>query len=173
MIITSPCITVMVDRGWSKRSHKHSYNAKSGVGNVIGLCTGKLLHIGVRDKYCACCLCTRCVSRQSPMIQKLGGIIFTNGNYVILDVFMKAEATHGIRYNKFVGDGDSSVYPTLLSEVPIWGHDIKKIECANHSCICYRSSLEKLASDNSNYRINTEDEHLRCTMCYKNVQSWR
>ena len=26
-----PAITVVVDGGWSKRSHKHSYNAKSGV----------------------------------------------------------------------------------------------------------------------------------------------
>ncbi len=28
-----PAITVIVDGGWSKRSHKHSYNAKSGVGH--------------------------------------------------------------------------------------------------------------------------------------------
>ena len=27
-----PAITVIVDGGWSKRSHRHSYNAKSGVG---------------------------------------------------------------------------------------------------------------------------------------------
>ena len=27
-----PAITVVVDGGWSKRSHKHSYNANSGVG---------------------------------------------------------------------------------------------------------------------------------------------
>ena len=39
---------------------------------------------------------------------------------------MKAEATHGIHYTKFVGDGDSSVYPTLLSEVPIWAMILKK-----------------------------------------------
>ena len=26
-----PAITVIVDGGWSKRSHKHSYNANSGV----------------------------------------------------------------------------------------------------------------------------------------------
>ena len=38
------------------------------------------------------------------------------------------------------------------SEVPVWGHDIKKIECANHACKCYRSSLEKLASENAEYR---------------------
>ena len=31
-----PAITVIIDGGWSKRSHKHSYNAKSGVGIIIG-----------------------------------------------------------------------------------------------------------------------------------------
>ena len=50
-----PSITVIVDGGWSKRSHKHSYNAKSGVGIIIGHRTGKLLHLGVRNKYCASC----------------------------------------------------------------------------------------------------------------------
>ena len=30
-----PAITVIVDGGWSKRAHKHSYNAKSGVGIIL------------------------------------------------------------------------------------------------------------------------------------------
>ena len=47
-----PAITVVVDGEWSKRSRKHSYNAKSGVGVIFGQITGKLLHIGVRNKYC-------------------------------------------------------------------------------------------------------------------------
>ena len=38
-----PAITVIVDGGWSKRTHKHSYNAKSGVGIIIGKETGKIL----------------------------------------------------------------------------------------------------------------------------------
>ncbi len=50
-----PAITVIVDGGWSKRSHKHSYNAKSGVAIIIGKATGKLLYIGVRNKYCHAC----------------------------------------------------------------------------------------------------------------------
>ena len=50
-----PAITVIVDGGWSKRSHKHSYNAKSGVAIIIGKETGKLLHIGVRNKFCHAC----------------------------------------------------------------------------------------------------------------------
>ena len=38
-----PVNGITVDGGWSKRSHKHSYNAKSGVAVVIGKATGKLL----------------------------------------------------------------------------------------------------------------------------------
>ena len=41
-------ITVVVDGGWSKRSHKHSYNAKSGVGVIFWASTKKLLFTGVR-----------------------------------------------------------------------------------------------------------------------------
>ena len=50
-----PAITVIVDGGWSKRSHKHSYIAKSGVAIIIGAETRKILYIGVRNKYCAAC----------------------------------------------------------------------------------------------------------------------
>ena len=39
-----PAITVVVDGGWSKCTHKHSYN---GVGVIFGKHTGKLLYIGV------------------------------------------------------------------------------------------------------------------------------
>ena len=34
-----------------ERSHKHSYNAKSGVGTIFGAAIKKLLFIGVRNKY--------------------------------------------------------------------------------------------------------------------------
>ncbi len=40
-----PAITIILDGGWSKRSHKHSYNGNSGVAIIIGKQTGKLLYI--------------------------------------------------------------------------------------------------------------------------------
>ena len=49
-----PAITVIVDGGWSKRSHKHSYNAYSGVAIIIAKETRKLLYIGVH-KFCTAC----------------------------------------------------------------------------------------------------------------------
>ena len=63
---------------------------------------------------------------------------------IIIDGFCQAERVHGLRYIRFIGDGDSSVYPTLLTTVPGWGRAIEKMECANHACKCYRGSLEKL-----------------------------
>ena len=33
-----PAITVVADGGWSKRTHKHSYNALGGVAIVVGRC---------------------------------------------------------------------------------------------------------------------------------------
>ena len=50
-----PAISVIVDGGWCKRSHKHSYNANSGVGMIAGKETRKVLHIGVRNKFCTAC----------------------------------------------------------------------------------------------------------------------
>ena len=50
-----PAITVIVDGGWSKRSHTHHYNANSGVAVVIGKLTKQLLYLGVRSNFCAVC----------------------------------------------------------------------------------------------------------------------
>ena len=146
-----PAITVVVDCGWSKRSHRHSYNAKSGVGIIAGQTTGKLLFIGVRNKYCTAC------KQGSPPDQHT---CFKNWEKsssemepdIILEGFTQSEKVHGVRYKRFVGDGDSSVYPTLLEKVPSWGRYIEKVECANHACKCYRSSLEKLVENKTTYK---------------------
>ena len=50
-----PAIMVVVDGGWSKRSHKHSYNAKSGVAFIRGKETNKLLYLGIQNKFCSIC----------------------------------------------------------------------------------------------------------------------
>ena len=146
-----PAITVIVDGGWSKRAHKHSYNANSGVAIIIGAATKKLLYIGVRNKYCSAC--TRNIPRDKH-------VCFRNWSEsssemetdIILEGFLEAERVHGVRYTKFIGDGDSSVHSTLLQNVPGWGHAIRKLECANHACKCYRGALERLVQDNPSYK---------------------
>jgi len=59
-----PSVPVTVDGGWSKRSHKHSYNAKSGMAVIIGKTTKKILFMGVGNKYCS--VCSIAERRQQP-----------------------------------------------------------------------------------------------------------
>jgi hypothetical protein len=50
-----PAITVVVDGEWSKRRHKHPYNAKSGVTVIFWSYTNKFLFLGVLNKFCSVC----------------------------------------------------------------------------------------------------------------------
>ena len=42
----------------------HIYNAKSGVSIIIGRHTHKLLHVGVRNKYCS--VCSQAAKKTTP-----------------------------------------------------------------------------------------------------------
>ena len=61
------------------------------------------------------------------MFLQLGCFIIRDETDIVLEGFMEAERVHGVRYTQFIGDGDSSVYPTLLTSVPGWGQAIKKL----------------------------------------------
>ena len=146
-----PAITVIVDGGWCKRSHKHSYNANSGVAIIVGRETGQLLHIGIRNKFCTACARNipkdkhRCFKNWDASSSEME-------TDVVVEGFTEAERVHGVHYITFIGDGDSSVYPSLIQRVPGYGHCIRKLECANHACKCYRGALEKLVHDNPSYK---------------------
>ena len=142
-----PAITVIVDGGWSKRSHKHSYNAKSGVAVIFGAHTKKLLFIGVRNKFCSVCAIAqnkgkdphnhRCYRNWSGSSVAMETDIITEG-------FCSSEKSQGLRYMRVIGDGDSSVMANIRQSVP-YGMYVEKLECANHACKCYRNRLEELA----------------------------
>ena len=145
-----PAITVIVDAGWSKRTHKHSYNALSCVGVIFGKETRKLLHIGVRNKFCA--TCAKDPSKKHECFKNWDKSSSSMESDILLEGFTKAEKQHGLRYINFIGDGDSSVHATLISRVLGWGHAITKQECTNHAVKCYRSSLENLVKDKPQYK---------------------
>ncbi|CAG2228240.1 unnamed protein product [Mytilus edulis] len=105
-----PSITVIMDGGWSKRTHKHSYNALGGVAIIIGKETKKLLHIGVRNRYCY--ICNSAESRQESVKPHS---CFKNWNHdsqsmesdIIIEGFKQAESKHGLRYMRVI---DNPIY---------------------------------------------------------------
>ena len=149
-----PSITVICDGGWSKRTHKHSYNALGGVAIIIGAETKQLLHIGIRNKYCS--LCQRaetvgCKPRQHTCFKNWDESSQAMEADIILEGFLKAN-DYGVRYMNIIADGDSSVFAKVREEVPIWGSQVTKFECANHAYKCLRSNLEKLVEQNPSYK---------------------
>ena len=150
-----PAISVIVDGGWSKRTHKHTYNAKSGVGIIIGRHTRKLLHVGVRNKYCSVCSMAEkhnITAKQHKCYKNWDGPSSSMESDIIVDGFREAEKKYGLRYTSFTGDGDSSVHTNLVTQVPCWGHAIQKKECANHAIKCYRGALERLVQEKPQYK---------------------
>ena len=101
-----PAITVVGDGGWSKRSHKHTYNAMGGVGVIFGHRTKKLLHIGVRNR-----LCYICSQAQTKNIEPKPHDCYKNWSDsaqsmesdIILEGFLSAESKHGVRYMRLIG----------------------------------------------------------------------
>ena len=150
-----PAITVIGDGGWSKRSHKHSYNAKSGVAVIIGRCTKKLLFLGVRNKYCSTCSIAQNAGKEPPSHQcyrNWNGSSPAMESDILVEGFRQAEQTHGVRYMHLVGDGDSSVLSSIHQKVPEWGRFVRKIECVNHCLKNYRAKLELIVKENPAYK---------------------
>jgi len=96
-----PACTVVVDGGWSKRSHKHSYNANSGVGVIFGAHTKKLLFIGVRNKYCSICAIAAHKQLPAPRHQcfkNWSGSSCSMESDIIVEGFSHSVQMHGLRY---------------------------------------------------------------------------
>ena len=150
-----PSCTVIVDGGWSKRAHKHSYNANSGVAVIFGAETKSLLFIGVRNKYCSTCAIAQHKKIPIPdhkCYKNWSGSSCSMEANIIVEGFRLSESMHGLKYQHMIGDGDSSVHHAVRNGVPSYGRHVQKLECANHAVKCFRGHLEKLAKDNPQFK---------------------
>ena len=103
--------------------------------------------MGVRNKYCA--VCNQSTNNDPPeheYYKNWDGSSYAMETDIIVEGFKKCIEQHSVKYTKFIGNGDSSVYSTLISSVP-WGYAIEKLECANHTVKCYCTALETLVQD--------------------------
>ena len=140
-----PAITLEVDAGWLKRSHKHSHNANSGVGVIFGAVTKALLFNGVRNKYFFICAINTRNNKPIPThhcYRNWSGSSCRMEADIILEGFRLSEETDSLWYLWIIGDGDCSVYHSVVTGVPSYGRKIKKVECANHVVKCYRNRLK-------------------------------
>lgn len=117
-------------------------------GFLGGLKSKKLLFLGVRNRYCSVCTVAEHKGQTSPehnCYRNWSGSSYAMESDVVAEGFWLSELTHGARYLKLVGDGDSSVMSTILQSVQYGSYMyVEKIKCANHAVKCYPSRLEHL-----------------------------
>ena len=46
---------------------------------------------------------------------------------IVVEGFRQAESTHGVRYKRLVGDGNSSVLTSIHQRVPVWVDSLGKL----------------------------------------------
>jgi|GEM_PF-5236594 len=155
----TPGITVTCDGGWGKRSYGHSYTSLSGCAVIIGNRTGKILHLGTRNKYCTIC------DRQQPKNQKQKKhTCFKNHNGtssnmetdIIVEGFLSSQKTHNLIYNKMLGDQDSSCYATVKDAMRSkYKVNVEKINCVNHAIRSLNSKLYKMKNNTKAYSLKS------------------
>lgn len=143
----TPLLTVVADGCWSKRSYRCQYNALSGVAAIVGYYTKKVLHMGVRNKFCFVC------ARSSDENIKLDHECFKNWTEssssmeanIIVEGFKQSETEYGVIYSHLIADGDSSCYAKILQARPYRNVTVEKIECRNHLLRNFCAKLKSVA----------------------------
>ncbi|OXU21297.1 hypothetical protein TSAR_011565 [Trichomalopsis sarcophagae] len=135
-----PYITVQVDGSWLKRSYRSGkFDSLSGCAAIIGCRTKKVLYVGVRNKLCHVCDLDERKNR-APAKHKC----YKNWGRdqsssamekdIVVQGFLESVEKHKLIYKTVIGDGDSSVYKSILDSNPYrqYGIRVEKVECTNH-----------------------------------------
>ncbi|XP_022182082.1 uncharacterized protein LOC111041936 [Myzus persicae] len=152
-----PMCTVVADGQWSKRSYKTKYDALSGVATIIGYRSKKILFVGIKNRFCV--ICQRAKNKKLHPSEHTCFLNWKKGATSmeadgIADGFKRSLEMHGLKYNKIIGDGDSSVTKRLTDIMP-YGPRLRviKIECRNHLLRNYGTKLRAMTL-NTKYPIS-------------------
>ena len=66
-----------------------------------------------------------------------------------VDIFSRSIETHNLRYARYIGDGDTNSFKTVLDSKPYQDKDVVKVECVGHVQKRMGTRLRKLKSSYS------------------------
>lgn len=103
-----PVITVIADGSWAKRSYKSGFSSASGTGCIVGLRTKRYYFLAFATHTVVYVLMS-----QRLKVDVVEHRCFKNWRD---SAFIKSLVMHGVKYNKLIGDGDSSIMKKLLTK---------------------------------------------------------
>ena len=131
-------LCVSVDGTWMKRGHTSLY----GVSSVISIDSGKVLDVAIKSKYCHECAVRKPLQdpeAENEWAEKHKNICCKNysgssggmESAAVVDMFCRSQSLYGVRYTKYLGDGDSASYKRVLDANP-YDCKVEKLECIGH-----------------------------------------
>ncbi|XP_031353734.1 uncharacterized protein LOC116178384 [Photinus pyralis] len=169
-----PCITVVADGTWAKRSYHTNFNSSSGAAAVIGYRTKKVLFLGVRNKFCTVCKIAETTGdtvKSHTCFKNWNGSSAAMEADIIAEGFSKSMEMYGLIYEKLIADGDSSCYKKILDTNPYESVVVEKIECKNHLLRNFSRKIRELIKDTSSgplilrKKIQQNQLRLRWAVC--------
>jgi hypothetical protein len=151
-------VDVSYDGTWLTRGHKSNL----GMGFVIEADTGFVIDHNVLSKFCQACdrikktHADNADDREAALVlHKDRGNCLSNYNGVsggmekenAVRMWDRSIEKNGMRYTKFISDGDSNAYNAVRDRDPYDGKSIEKLECVNHVQKRLGSRLRKLKKE--------------------------
>lgn len=148
-------IAVTNDGTWMRRGHTFLF----GAANIIALNNGKVLDTHLCSKYYHSCNVHKNDDKNSFAYQhwakshakKCGNNYQgTSGGMEVaatIEMFSRSINKHGLRYVKYIGDGDSRAYKAVCETKPYGATNIVKLECVGHIQKRMESRLRQLCKN--------------------------
>jgi hypothetical protein len=144
-------IPIAFDATWQKRGHV----SKNACATITSFDTGKVLDVEVLSKYCHTCTLKK-ANADAPnhiCMKNYDGSSGGMETVAAVSMFHRSQQTRGVRYTKFLGDGDSSAFITVCNSKP-YNTDICKLECIGHVQKRMGTRLRKLKSAKSGVKLS-------------------
>lgn len=142
-------IAIAFDGTWQKRG----FISKNACCTVTSVDTGKVLDVEVLTKYCSGCekskLDVNKKAKHEPNCQK--NYEGSSGGMEVqaaVAVCRRSLASRGVRYVKFLGDGDSKSFGAVAADKPYGQKQVEKLECVGHVQKRMGHRLRSLVSSN-------------------------
>ncbi|GFY33704.1 uncharacterized protein TNCV_4594161 [Trichonephila clavipes] len=120
-------IPVSIDGTWQKHGHT-SLNGAVIATSFYSFYTGKVFDASILSRFCK--------GPNKMHNDNCNANHFGNSRSMevsgAIEIFQRSESLHGLRYTKFLGDGDSRAYKVVNEMRPYRDTGIKKLECVGY-----------------------------------------
>ncbi|GFW41349.1 uncharacterized protein TNCV_1003401 [Trichonephila clavipes] len=143
-------LAVAVDGSWQKRG----FSSKNGLVTVTSVDTGKVIDVEVFSKHCICPNKTKHLQNCKRNFEGYSGKMEVAG---ALSIFQRSQSLYNVRYTKYLGDGDSKAFTSIVENKVYGDHcSVEKLECIGHVMKRMGTRLRRLKTKMRGQKFLTE-----------------